>query len=575
MNNTNLPNQTPAEPLRRRVIQHLWVLLALIAIAQAVYTASDYGNYLGEDEWWTTYTVLRGSTGAVVDRPLGLINLMPVYWLVGPHMASTQFFLTALRVAIAFLIYLIVWHFQPRKLLFAFTCGAVYLLWIENHFIYVASYARMGNLWMNVFSALLAIYLYCKYMAQPRPVTLLLAAIVAGISIMGYESGIPLLFAASFIIIIYRRNLSRARMVGFAVWLGAVILFTQNYVLRLCGILPRGYGAGLFVSLDPLRMIRMSAGHYVDLFSPLAFTGPINIAPYLLPISAALAAYGVGSLVMRRQTPADGECPGAWSDWRVYLTWLAVGLVAIWLGFAAFLPTILIELGEGRVDFLTMPGIAVVLASLMWFAGTPIPHQGLRRMVRGIALILVVSFGISTIGRVQDDMYTYDGTWETEAIYMRSLASMIPDVTPNTLFIYMQPSDQGEAPFVSGWSFEYSLRYAYEDRATGILPDDNQVISSWSIQEDGIAITPNPGEEGLAAAYTSFHRWDEIIFVTRDENYRAVILEEIPPEFYAPERAAAYDPYGRIEAEAFVPEPIRELYPPIQRLPQAPDLVLR
>jgi len=259
----------------------------------------------------------------------------------------------------------------------------------------------------------------------------------------------------------------------------------------------------------------------------------------------------------------------------MYFTWFTIGLGAIWLGFAAFLPTNLIEIEQRRVDILAMPGMAILSASVVGFAGALAPHKGLRRIVEAILLAFIVSFGVSTTGRLQDEMYTYDATWETEAAYMRSLANMIPEVAPNTLFIYMQPPFQGQVPFVSGWSFEYSLRYAYEDRATGIVPSNNQVISSWNTQEDGILITPSPGNESLAAAYTSFHRWDEIIFVTRDEDYRAVILEEIPPEFYTPERAAAYDPYGRVETAAFVPERIRELYPPIQRLPQVPDSVPR
>lgn len=570
MNNTNLPDQTRREPLHRRLIQHGWVLLALAAIAQAAYSASDYGNYMGGDEWWVTYTVARGSMDPTVGRPLALIHLLPVYWLVGPHMAYTQVFLTAFRVANAFLIYLIVQSFAPRKPLFGFTCGAFYLVWSVYDFFYVQSYARVGGVVSNVFFTLLPIYLYFRYMARPRTAVLLLTVITVFVSVVRYEGGIPLLVAAALIIVVYRHNLSRARVVGCAVWVGAVVLFAQNHVLRMLGFLPAGYGTGLFVSLNPLRMLRISARHFVDLFSPLAFVGPIGMAPYYLPIAVTIAAYIVGFLALRRQPPAQGERAGAWLDWKTSLTWLAVGFGAVWLGFAAFLPTNLIDIGQRRADILAMPGMAIVSTSLVWLAGTPISHQGLRRVVRGIILALIVSLGISTTGQLQDNMYRYDATWETEAIYMRSLAHMIPEVAPNTLFIYMQPPNRGEVPFEAGWSFEYSLRYAYDDRATGILPDDEQIISSWMLQEDGIAITPKPGMEGLAAAYTSFHRWDEIIFVTRDEHYRAVILGEIPAEFYTPERAEVYAPYGCIETAAFIPERIRTLYPPIQRIPQAP-----
>jgi hypothetical protein len=113
---------------------------------------------------------------------------------------------------------------------------------------------------------------------------------------------------------------------------------------------------------------------------------------------------------------------------------------------------------------------------------------------------------------------------------------------------------------VSGWGFFYALRYFYDDQAAGIIPTDSLWAHNWEIRDDGVEITP--AFEAVEARH-SFHRWDEIIVIAKDTYGRAVILDRLPPELYAPERARLYDPYARIEP-GFVPARVREILPPIQ-----------
>jgi hypothetical protein len=135
----------------------------------------------------------------------------------------------------------------------------------------------------------------------------------------------------------------------------------------------------------------------------------------------------------------------------------------------------------------------------------------------------------------------------------------------NTLVVYIENRDLPETPFLSGFGFQYALRYLYEENAIGLIDHDRLLYHRWEVTDAGFEITPDAGliATGFVGAKHSQHGWDEIIFLVKDSEARVHILEEIPPAYYTPERQAHYDPQGRIE-HSFVAPRIREVMPPIQ-----------
>jgi hypothetical protein len=121
-----------------------------------------------------------------------------------------------------------------------------------------------------------------------------------------------------------------------------------------------------------------------------------------------------------------------------------------------------------------------------------------------------------------------------------------------TLIVYIENPDMFETPFTAGFSFQYAMRYFYEDRATGIIPTDN-IFESWTVSDSGIAL-----DERWVGRHE--YGWDAVIFIGRRQDGTVYVMDDIPEPYYRPDRQAQYAPASRV-VHGPISERILQAYP--------------
>jgi hypothetical protein len=544
---------------RRALAEHVWVALALVACSLALFLAVDYGNSYGRDDGVHTYLAWHAYTPDGYSRPLAISVLRAFYLLFHTDLIAYHFVLIGLRAASAFLTYHLVRLLTPARPVFAFVAGLLTAIFVIADRTFVMSFVEYVGLGGQVV-ALLALdafvaYLVGQRLAKRSRVALLLASLVlVGGVVLMREDTVPLLVAVPSLVVVLKRAWSRPNLLGMAAWLGITFAATSLYALPLLGLAPATYSSANFLDLDLGRMLSASLSQVRYAFQPLAFLDSADLFEYLLPaLLVALVAVTAFRLV-RWKLRRPGEAGGA-SDQAAlvhFAVWLGVGLAATWLGFAAFLPT-----GSAasriRVQLLSAPGEAITLASGIWLLGRLAREGRGRRLVQLGGISLVAIYGAVNSVASQSGVYGYAAGWENRAYFLRSLAHLAPQVTPPSLFVYVENPALDETPFVNGFTFQYAVRYFYDDQATGLIPTDN-IFDRWSAGDAGITM------EERWIAEPRVYGWDEMIFVTRDEAARLLILDILPDDFYTESRQALYRPHLRIQA-AFVSERVRESFP--------------
>ncbi len=106
---------------------------------------------------------------------------------------------------------------------------------------------------------------------------------------------------------------------------------------------------------------------------------------YALATGTVVLASLIG-LARRSRWGEAGD--GGWRTPGRYLAFAAGGLAATWLGFATYLPT-MFALSTIRTHVLAMAGEAVLLASLIWLAGSLVRQGSRRRAVWALGMAYI------------------------------------------------------------------------------------------------------------------------------------------------------------------------------------------
>jgi hypothetical protein len=319
-------------------------------------------------------------------------------------------------------------------------------------------------------------------------------------------------------------------------------------------VVPTTYASSNFQDLNPARIASASLFQFRFAFQKLLLLDFADAYTYRLPAVLAAAVcvaafWLAGRRIERPGAAADPPLRPALIEFGV---WLAAGLIAFWLGCLAFLASTLAT-STVRTQFISAPGQAVALAAAVWLISTLAVGQRRQRALQLGGLAFVAVAGAATAGGLQSELYRLAANWENGAFAARSLTNVAPEVTPPTLFVYIENPKLDETPYVNGFTFQYGVRYFYDNQATGLMPTD-QIIGEWTLADDGITM-----REGWSEPPHTYG-WDEMIFVSRDDEGRFYILDRLPTDFYSEARQALYHPAARIRA-AFVSEAVQRTYP--------------
>lgn len=540
--------------------QHLLVLLSLIAISLVVLLVVAANNQYGEDEWQHLYTTSKAFFESFAGRPTHLLALSVAYRTLGFLPVVPLIAFQVIRIATAFVLYLLVRHFTPQDPLFAFLCAAVYLTYfIHDDFLLRASY--MVSFTSACFYMLLALLLFFKSMAGNNWILLALSLIVLWTAVSAYEGVVPILALVTPIVVLRQQGIRPKSIAIIALWEAVIGLGLLRVILPMLGLSSENYVSDLEMELSPLVLIPRTLYQLrLGLLEPLLLQRQ-SIQNYAAPIIFSVATtLGILAFIRKELPPTmrDGR------ELRRYALWGVIGLVCTVLGFAAILPTLYGQYIT-RIHTISIVGEAVVIASLIWLITQVIVDDGYRWLMRFAAVGLTVAMSIAHVASLQGELIKVGAVWEDQAYFTRSLANQIPAVEPETLFIYVHPTEDMEPPFYQAQGFEYIMRYFYADSADGVWVSYNWVLyRQWSATEEGILLISDPEIRGRLWEKDALYGWDALIIVSRDpDTGRAQIMDELPPELHTPARQQIYDPYARIK-QGYVPTSIQQWFPPIQ-----------
>jgi hypothetical protein len=571
VNDVRVPSRTfwtfSGVTMKPSLKSYLWPILSLVAIGLAHYVILDYGAEFGLDNWVALYGVDHGTPHYMVNRLFDILPLYLGYHIFGFDIVAFGIVRIVATIATAIVFFLVIYLATPDDPVFAFV-AAVFLLVFNLDDLHqsLQTVAYRAAILQGV--VVLAFLFYRLHLNTRRVYWLVLGLMLAGYGVLVKEATYPLLIGMPVLEAVLRRDFSRQRIISLALWGAVTTGFAMRYVLPLLGLTRTTYGSGLFIGLNLKHIFYGVSSQIGFVYKDLVFLQMEEkyLFPALLVIGIVLASI----TWFRKQYAADlGNEASHINGWR-YTVWFIVGAAGMLLGIAAFVPTQLINTID-RVHSVAIFGEGLIVVALIWLVSYLIKNNGARWLVRYAAIALVVAYGTVQRGWVQDQHYYFEAQWESEAQFLRTLAYTIPAVEENTLIILIENPALHETPFTNGAAFEYAVRYVYQDRAEGLISNDTLLAHNWEASDAGISITPDYSFdiEGWPGTRNTFHRWDEIIFITRLDNRQVAILDEIPEEFYTEDRAAQYNPYGLIK-DTYISQRVMGSYPPVFVLKPAP-----
>jgi hypothetical protein len=534
-----------------------WIVIVfLTVIGFTFFSLLRPGNTLGVDEWAVFYRALQGGAD-YTSKPLPLILITLSAPLFHANPIPYYILYVVMWIIEAFLVYVIVRMLSPDRPLFAVACAVLYIVYFQDDFFMVLMFFQTGDVLTSGLVTLAALashiaYMKSESMTSRRVMLLIVSLFFAGIGPLVREATIPMLFGMPIILFILHRKFDRSRWLGVGAICGVVLLVSLRYILPVLGLTEATYGSGMVEDFNLIRMTNASLVQFKRVVAPVTFERA-TFRPVLAMIGIMAVLLGAGSFLMHRLFP-DQSSKSLQQRLREHIVWIIGSLMAIWLGFAAYLPTLYAE-AEWRTHMLSKPAEAILLASLVWLVGDLVGQfvaaRG-RLLVQYLGVLYIAITGIAMLARVQSDLDLYEGTWQDTGRFMHSLAEQVPAVKTNTLFIYDQVPDPYETPFTSGWGFQYAMRYFYEDRVTGTVTIDG-IFGTEEVSDQGIRIT----EQWIEGEH--LYEWDEIIVIARDANKNVYIVDRLPDKYYTPDRQQQYDPFSCI-IEGEIPSRIIEAF---------------
>lgn len=516
------------------------------------------GNHLGVDDWAYIYTAAESGFGYYPRgyRPLNMLPFSLAFYTVGIHPVTLYILSLCWRALCALLAYLIA-RVYIRDQHFLLLFALMYVVFLNDSFFLMMPFSQTSENLGSLLFSLLALYLFVLLLKTNDRWLWLAAPAVAIVALLIREdvaAWLVVLPVAAFLLERRFDRISWAKLLVFEASVGLSLLW---YALPVLGISETTYGSQLLIDFSVQRLINLTIRQFLFFFNRefllLAWTDLSN-TQFLMTLSILLL-----TAFLWLAAPRTSEQPD--ENRRKLFLMLLVGLGISLLGIVLYLPAVVAEQDWDTTLTLAKVGFALLVISGLWLITSSLPHRSIRLTVRYGIVLLIALGAVSRINAYQQDFIRWQADWSALTIFMRSLTHEVPAVTDDTLFIYVVDPERDDQPFVSGWSFELAVRYAYDDAALGYLPPEPISWGTAEVTDEGILMQRQPGAVGLAATRDAVYGWDEVIVITLSEDDRAIVLFELPEELHSDSRANQYAPLERIERGYISPNAQRLFYP--------------
>ena len=198
-------------------------------------------------------------------------------------------------------------------------------------------------------------------------------------------------------------------------------------------------------------------------------------------IAVALTVFLAGLLVLKQR---GEENPDATGPTRRSL--LAAAFLGLLWALASYLPFVLSPKTQGpvRTQFLSAPGVAVLLAAVVVWVASFLPRRA-RFPAAGLLGAWVVAVGTGRSAALQAE-------WDLKSAYpnqrrtLLELATVAPDLAPGTLVVLLTRGPTWQFDF----SFRHAVRYLYEGRAVGHVVGADDLLYRTLFEADGVRSEP-------------------------------------------------------------------------------------
>lgn len=512
----------------------------LLVFTVVAYSPARATNFRGFDEWLNISLLSQGILDVpYANRPLNLVWGLPGSLLFDDPLSGFLFFHVAWLGLAGVLTYLIARRLWPATAGFAFLAGALAIVWAPGDRSRLCS-AQMILYSGCTFGVLLATWLMLEAWSQRR-LALAAAGVVAGsLAVLSFEAALaPLgLLPLLFLVASGTRDLRR-----LAAWTLAVVVLLAAGGVRV--ILPRW--------TDPGRVAYQSAT------APDFTPGPLfdrtrrqlrrHLAPALelppLParsrvvVPAAVAVLLIGLAATARRRGGATDEAGVSASARAGFV-VAAGLGLLW-AVASYLPFVLNPETHGgeRMQFLSTPGVAVLLAACIFGLSSFLPRR-LRLPAAALMGAWIAASGVARIAALQLE-------WDTRSAYpdqrkaLLELTAVAPDLVPGTLVVLL---DGGAWPL--DLTFRHAVQYLYEGRAVGHDVNALEYLYETRFEAGGVRSVPRPVLMGPWHESPTLHPYDAVVVLREDEAGRVRLLDDWPSDLSPLPREAVYAPRSRI-----------------------------
>lgn len=506
------------------------IAIGLVVLAQL--SAVSPTNFGGYDEWLIVQLTSAGRVSMpYAERPLELVWDLPAAFLF-PHRLEAFLWLHALYL---WLTGVLVWRLfarlAPGQGMSAFLAGTFAATWAPLDFLRlnaVETVAYSGVMFVMLAAASLMLE---SWRRRSMP----LLAVAAGLALCAartYESVLPLLFAAPGLLwaapVPPEERRPRWRFV--ALWQAVVLLAGS---LSVAGVLLPAEGSyqlsALSLDLHPGRVLQRLGQQVAYHLGPaVAVSWPeLRTAHVMITTATFLVAATAIARRHRDTVPV-----------RVQAFHALCGLVLALLGWSVFALSPAIR-SAARTQFLSAPGVGVLLAALIGLVAGVVPPRA-RRVAAAAMAAWIVAVGAARTGAMQRD-WDAQGYWSVQSASLREITTVVPDVLPNTLVLVLDERRAWPATF----TFRHALLLLYEGRAIGLVPGAHDFLYPARFAAGGISCEPWPVIQKPWGAAPTFHRGSEVVALALAADGSVSLMESWPPALPAAS-GTGYAPRSRI-----------------------------
>jgi len=502
--------------------------LVVLALLSAV-APTNFGGY---DECLIVQLTSAGQVSMpYAERPLELVWDLPAAFLF-PHRLEAFLWLHGLYL---WLTGVLVWRLfarlAPGQGMSAFLAGTFAATWAPLDFLRLNAVETVAYSGV-MFAMLAAASLMLESWRRRSMLLLAVAAALALCAARTYESVQPLLFAAPGLLWAGPAPPEdrRLRWRYVALWEAVVVLAG---ILSVIGVLLPAEGSyqlsALSLDLHPGRVLRrlgQQAAYHLAPAVAVSWQELLTAHVIITTVTFLVAATAIARR-HRDTVPA-----------RVHARQAVLGLVLAILGWSVFALSPAIR-SAARTQFLSAPGVGVLLAGLIGLAAGVVPPRA--RTAAAVAMAAwITAVGAARTGAMQRD-WDVQSYWSAQSASLREIATVVPDVLPNTLILVLDERRAWPATF----TFRHALLLLYEGRAIGLVPGAHDFLYPARFAAGGISCEPWPVIRQPWDAAPTFHRGSEIVALALAADGSVSLMEHWPPALPAAS-GAGYAPRSRI-----------------------------